>query len=347
MAGHTSLRNRTNVKSLHPHGRVCLWISLICIPMLLQAAAPGEAPSSVHQGRPEAAPADSSCGQSTGVVAARTEPRTAASETREPRGGEAECGKYPASLVIKTRTACTYPAGLRVFTLVGAYADLTARRGADGSMYGLPDGMRNRRTLTVLWGEYGITDRLQCGIAFPYVFREYKDSATGVHNRPDGLGDMWAYVKFRPVVETPARPAVALDVWVKLPSGDEEKGLGNGEVDVKLAAEISKRCGRLSFHLNPEYTFTGGGRDEVGAAADDRITMNAGMIVHWSSRVLPMIEANGLWWGDVGHEVDVGGGFLFFLSKNTSLKVGVSVPLDVDMPWAVRWMPWIKLAAWF
>ncbi len=278
----------------------------------------------------------------------RLQVRAAASCPQKPaNGGEAECGKYPASLVIKTRTACTYPAGLRVFTLVGAYADFAARREADGSMVGLPDGMRHRRTLTLLWSEYGITDRLQCGIALPFVVREYRDSAAGVHDHADGLGDMWAYAKYRALVETPSHPAVALDAWVKLPTGDEDKGLGNGEFDVKLTAEVSKRLGLLSFHFNPEYTLTGGGRDEVGAAADDRITVNAGVIVHWLPRVLPMVEANGLWWGDVGHEVDVGGGFLFFLDKNASLKVGVSVPVDVDMPWAVRWMPWVKLAAWF
>ncbi|NOY80219.1 MAG: hypothetical protein GXP31_04350 [Kiritimatiellaeota bacterium] len=306
-------------RALRPdtHGPACLRIAFACLAAVVQATFAGEA-------------------------------STVASCPQKPsKSTEAECGKYPASLVIKTRTACTYPAGLHVFTLVGAYSDFTARRAADGSMYGLPDGMRNRRTSALLWGEYGITDRLQCGIALPYVFREYRDPRSGAHARPDGLGDMWAYTKFRALVETPSRPGVALDAWVKLPTGDEDKGLGNGEVDVKLSAEISKRYRWLSFHFNPEYTLTGGGREEVGAAADDRTTVNVGVIVHWARRVLPMIEANGLWWGDVGHEVDVGGGFLFFLSRNASLKVGVSIPVDVDMPWAVRWMPWVKLAAWF
>jgi len=70
-------------------------------------------------------------------------------------------------------------------------------------------------------------------------------------------------------------------------------------------------------------------------------------IYHWMPKILPMFEMNGLWWGDLGHQIDLSAGALFFLRRNVSLKVGIAVPIDVKMPWSTRWMPWIKLAAWF
>lgn len=258
-----------------------------------------------------------------------------------------ECGKYPASLVIKTRTACTYPRGLKVFTLVLNHFDFKHNRGKTGDMHGLADGVENRRTNSVLWAEYGITDRLQTGLALPYTFRHYRNDSNGIDDTSSGIGDMWAYAKYRIHSETPKLPGVAVDLWVKSSTGNRRRGLGNGETDLKVTTEISLRRGLWSFHLNPEFTLTGGDRGTLGPAADNRTALNAGIICHRSTWILPMIEMNALWWGHLGREVDVGGGVLMFLRKNVSLKVGIAVPVTVDMPWAANWVAWAKLATWF
>ena len=261
---------------------------------------------------------------------------------------EAKCGKYPASLVIKTRTACTYPKGLSVFTLVGVHSDAKRRRLPNKKgMRNLPPGVHNRTTSLLLWGEYGLTDRHQCGIGVPYLFRDFKNSALAVHKTPDGFGDVWLYLKYRWLVETPARPAIASDIWVKTHTGDSRSGLGNSETDVKLTMEVSKRIGDVSLHLNPEITFTGAHRRDYGDAADNKLACNTGLVYHMTPRILPMIELNGLWWGHFGHSVDVGAGALFFLRKNVSLKLGVATPVDVDMPWSAEVTPYVKLATWF
>jgi len=256
-------------------------------------------------------------------------------------------GKYPASLLVKTRTATVYPQSLKVFTWVTTHADFKKRRDASGNMQDLPAGMHHRRTTSVLWGEYGLNGRFQMGIGIPYVFRDFKNEASGTHDTPNGLGDIWLYGKYKFLHETLNSPALAGDIWIKTTSGDKYKGLGSGYTDVKLTLEISKRYNDLSLHLNPEYTFSGGNHSERGNAADNKIAVNFGAMYHMTPKTVPMIELNALWWGDLGHSVEIGGGALFFIGKANSLKLSVSLPIDVDMPWQTRWTPWIKAAYWF
>jgi hypothetical protein len=257
-------------------------------------------------------------------------------------------GKYPNSLLIRTRTAATYPRGLSVFTLVGLYQDFTDRRNADtGRMENLPSGMKRRQSTFVLWGEYGFTDRFQVGLSAPVIDRDFRDDDAGVDDSITGLGDISLYAKVKLLGETRARPALTLDGFLKMPTGDKDDGLGNGETDITLAGSVSKRFDAISVHVNPEYTFTGGDRSGIGASADDRFSLNCGMMWHATPSFLPAVEWNGMWWGDVGDQQEVGCGFLWFPTKNTSIKVAVAGAVDADVPWKADWTPWIKIATWF
>jgi hypothetical protein len=60
-----------------------------------------------------------------------------------------------------------------------------------------------------------------------------------------------------------------------------------------------------------------------------------------------MIEYNGYWWHDNGEQSDIGGGVLWFPTKNTSVKLGAAFPVHKDVTWETDWTPWIKLAVWF
>jgi len=257
-------------------------------------------------------------------------------------------GKYPASLLIKTRTATTYPEGMWVFTLVGTWFDADEKRDpASDEMVGLPADTTYRLGSSVLWVEYGVTDRLQLGTAAPLLYRRMDNPAAGLNDTAVGLGDVSTYGKYKLVCETRLLPAISADLWVKLPTGDEDRGLGNDQTDLTAALEISKRTGCLSWHLNPEYVFTGGSHDEIGDAAHNRAVLNAGVMWHAKPCFIPMLEVNTFRWGPQGNQTDIGTGFLWFPTRNTSLKVGVAVPVDVDMPWAADWTPWVKYAWWF
>ncbi len=256
----------------------------------------------------------------------------------QPPASDGVWGKYPNSMLIKTRTAATYPKDLWVFTLVGLHQDLDHRTN--------PNLERQITTVSV-WAEYGVTDRFQVGVNQPYVFRRVKDRGTGTSDAEDGLGDTSLYAKGKVLKETALLPGITLDGFLKLPVADEDRGFSNGEVDVTLGMEVSKRWRNLSLHINPEYVITGGIKSKLGATADDRVVLNAGLIWHATPKLLPMVEYNGYWWGDVGDLAEVGAGVLWFPTKNTSVKLGVTTPVHKDVTWTADWTPWIKLAVWF
>lgn len=214
-------------------------------------------------------------------------------------------------------------------------------------MEDLPGDVHRRVLTSVLWGEIGITARFQVGVSIPYIYRDYKNPSLNIDTTDYGVGDARLYAKFRVVSESRFVPGVALDGFVKLPTGDEDKNLGNGETDVTIGLPVSKRFSDISVHVCPEFTFTGGDKPDLGPSADDRFNLNVGIMYHATDRLVPMLEVNSLWWGDVGDQTDIGGGVLWFPQKNTSVKVAMSRNIDADMPWSADWTPWIKLAIWF
>lgn len=261
-------------------------------------------------------------------------------------------GKYVNSMLIRTRTATTYPEDMWVFTLVSTFQDFTERRNKVGGMEDLPDDVSRWQWSNILWAEYGVTDGFQLGLNLPWIHREYKNttSAAPIDDCVDGMGDASLYGKYKVVKEAAYCPAVAIDGFLKMPTGDKNKGIGgtgNGEWDETIGVEVGKRYEAFSLHMNPEYTFTGGSSSEIGASADDRTSLNVGLMYHATPALVPMIEWDAQWWGDQGHFQEVGGGILWFPTKDTSVKLGISVPTEVDLPWATDWTSWIKLAAWF
>lgn len=256
--------------------------------------------------------------------------------------------KYPNSLLLRTRTAATYPEGQSVFTLVGTYQNFTKYRNpVTHEMSGLPKGMRRWQYTLNFWGEYGITDRTQIGLAMPFIDRRYRNDRIGLDDTSTGFGDLSFYAKTKVLTETEWLPAITLDGFWKIPSGDKDEGLGNGEMDFTAACAFSKRYSDYSLHVNPEYTFTGGDRKTIGTTAEDRLRLNCGLMWHIMPQFLPAVEWNALWWGDVGVQHEAGIGFLWFPFQNVSIKLAVAVPIYSDQPWESNWTPWIKIATWF
>lgn len=70
-----------------------------------------------------------------------------------------------------------------------------------------------------------------------------------------GIGDSLVGLKHRLLDEAAAIPAVLGALTVRLPTGDEDRGLGAGEVDVGLLAVASKTFGPATLAWNGGYTF--------------------------------------------------------------------------------------------
>lgn len=71
----------------------------------------------------------------------------------------------------------------------------------------------------------------------------------------EGLGDSLFGLKYRLLDESPTRPAVLAEVTVRLPTGDETRGLGVDGTDVMLLGAASKTLGPVNVTGNVGYTF--------------------------------------------------------------------------------------------
>lgn len=95
---------------------------------------------------------------------------------------------------------------------------------------------------------YGILENLDFGFEIPY-------EAHG--EGEDGFSDMGLAAKWRVLDEKENFPAVCLRPGVKLATGDEDKGLGTGEVDWSLVSVFTKEIKPFIFHANLGYTWIG------------------------------------------------------------------------------------------
>lgn len=142
-------------------------------------------------------------------------------------------------------------------------------------------------SVATLYGNVGITDRLEVGVAAPMValvvdgsrintYRGRTFTQATAHARSVGLADIVVRTKFTPYRENGAALAGAIDL--RLPTGRSEDLLGAGSRSVRFSAIGSVENGRFSSHANAGITvgglateFTYGGAFAV--AATGRVTL--------------------------------------------------------------------------
>jgi len=103
---------------------------------------------------------------------------------------------------------------------------------------------------------YGLTERVEIAAGLPYIFLDPKEGG-----KVDGLGDLYAYLKYRVWGEREIYPALTLKPFLKVPTASEGKGLGSGEPDFGLTAAFSESFVGFSLHL--DVTYTGFGEKNV------------------------------------------------------------------------------------
>lgn len=92
---------------------------------------------------------------------------------------------------------------------------------------------------------YGISDRQELTIEFAGLSQ----------NRQFGLNDMVVGTKYILLTESDHRPGIAGSFELKLPTGDEARGLGSGEFDYDLRLRAQKTWGWFTAIGNVGYTF--------------------------------------------------------------------------------------------
>jgi hypothetical protein len=97
-----------------------------------------------------------------------------------------------------------------------------------------------------------------------------------------GLGDVIASLSYTLYPPRESLPILELTGRIKLPTADEDDGLGTGETDYTLQADLSKRFGPVSGYATLGYRFLG---DPSGVDLDDGFLASLGFGYRYSPRI--------------------------------------------------------------
>ena len=86
------------------------------------------------------------------------------------------------------------------------------------------------------------------GVAFVVLAPDDKPSRAG-------FGDTLVRLKYRLLDETPRSPALMVAAAARLPTGDQDRGLGEEDVDVQALVVASKTFRPVTLTINTGYTF--------------------------------------------------------------------------------------------
>ncbi|MBN2056766.1 OmpA family protein [bacterium] len=115
---------------------------------------------------------------------------------------------------------------------------------------------------------YGITDRFEVSLAPNYTMIRRE-----MGSEDNGFGDIYMNLKAGLLKEA-GGPGIGLLLFGKVPTADEDKGLGTGETDFGGKLLVSKHTERVGFHLNLGYTVIG---EPDAVEFDDQFTYGIGL----------------------------------------------------------------------
>lgn len=101
-----------------------------------------------------------------------------------------------------------------------------------------------------IYFSYGILDNWDAGFTIPYVFIDGNSM-----NTTNGFNDIVIETKYRLWDEGRLMPSFALYFDVKLPSANQDRGLGSGEYDFTISSIFTKNIGKETFDFNLGYVF--------------------------------------------------------------------------------------------
>jgi hypothetical protein len=127
---------------------------------------------------------------------------------------------------------------------------------------------------------YGLVPSFEVGIGFGGQMEErtefHEDNETEQCIREHGIGDLVVGAKWQFMESCPLGARHALVPSVKLPTADDNTGLGSGKTDYDLTWIASRAIGeKAGLHINLGYSWVGGPDEDVlhcGMALDYQIT---------------------------------------------------------------------------
>jgi len=97
--------------------------------------------------------------------------------------------------------------------------------------------------------KHGLTERMDLGVSLPYVIVSPKDG-----NGERGMGDAELTTKFNLMKEGNRTPGFSVTFGIIMDTGEENKGIGSGEIDYDFNSILSKELQFITLHGNLGYT---------------------------------------------------------------------------------------------
>lgn len=216
------------------------------------------------------------------------------------------------------------------------------------------------RTVFVPFTLQYLGDQFDLGVTVPFLYQETPPNVVAVAGAPEpiradsggpgggggadegvatrvtkqtaaGLGDIVVKGRYYLVEDRGPFPEVSPFAKVKLPTADDDKGLGTGELDFGFGVELAKRFGSLTAFGDLGYTFIG---DPPGINFRDKISGTVGVAYALTNRLTPSVA---LEWSralvaTADDPLDAVFGLDYKVTRDISLQYFVTVGLSDGSP---------------
>jgi len=178
---------------------------------------------------------------------------------------------------------------------------------------------------------FGLSDRIDLVVGCPLAWYEAKEEGV-VAADESGIGDLSVELKWRFFDDDRSGFSLALKPGLSLPTGDEHKGLGSGEISGGVLLIATKESGPLTLHANVGYTRNGYAlqEDEEGLRRDIWSASFAGE--YELSEKLRAVADIGMATneekGSAEHPAFLLGGLIYSVSENLDLDCGFKAGLN-------------------
>lgn len=178
---------------------------------------------------------------------------------------------------------------------------------------------------------YGLTDKIDLIAGLPWIWFTEKENGIKVADE-NGYGDLALQLKWRFYNNRDAGISLALKPGLTLPTGDENKFLGNGKVSGNVTFIATRKAKLASYHINLGYSHNAYKLDEASEALRKNI-WHASMAAELN--VTDKLRAV----GDIGIETAaekdsntdpayIIGGMIYAVSDYTDLDIGIRSGLN-------------------
>ncbi len=183
---------------------------------------------------------------------------------------------------------------------------------------------------TVPFLSYGLSDTIDIVFGLPYKAVTIEDASAGTKDTVRGLTDVSLELKAR--IYKKNGLSLAVKPGISLPTGDEEKGLGNGKVSYSTFFITTKEAEPWAFHFNVGYI-----RNEYKLQADEEANRKDIWHVSLASQVEVVKDLNLV--ANIGMErnpdkrsnIDPAfllGGVIYSITESLDLDAGVKAGLN-------------------